>query len=124
MAKTESPYCPECNDAFDYPAPPPVDRRNFLRTAAAGAAAVAVTGTVAARAVAREEKKADPSEELVRELFSTLKDEQKKKVVFAFDHGAQKDKPNVIPTRMGMYNGPIMNIRLGDAYTKAQQDLI
>src|SRR5439155_20012870 len=45
MAKIESPYCPECHEAFDYPAPPPVDRRGFLRATAVGAAAAALAGT-------------------------------------------------------------------------------
>ena len=37
MAKFESKYCPECDEAFDYPEP--LGRRDFLRTTAASAAA-------------------------------------------------------------------------------------
>jgi hypothetical protein len=123
MAKIETPYCPECQEAFDYPAPPPVDRRNFLRATAAGAAAVALGGATV-QAAAPIPRKPKPAEEIVRELFSTLKDEQKKRVLYAYDHGAQKNNRNAIPTRMGMYNGPIMNVRLADVYTKAQQELV
>jgi hypothetical protein len=97
-------------------------RRDFLR--AAGVAAVALTAGGTARAAAPAPdapKKARPAEDLVRELFAGLKDEQKKKVVLPFDHGAAKDR---LPTRMGMYNAPIMNVRLKDVYTPAQQDLV
>jgi hypothetical protein len=123
MAKIESPYCPECHEAFDYPAPPPVDRRDFLRASAAAGAAVAVGG-VAAHAAAPAPRKPRPAEELVRELFSTLKADQKKRLVYDYDHGAAKNNQNAIPTRKGMYNGPIMNVRLMDVYTKAQQELV
>ena len=123
MAEFESPYCPECDEAFDFPAPT-IGRRDFLRAAGVAAAAVALTGAGVAAADAPPvvtPKKAKPAEDLVRELFATLKDDQKKKVVLPFDHGAAKDK---LPTRMGMYNAPINKIRLKDVYTPAQQDLV
>ena len=117
MAEFESPYCPECDEAFDFPEPT-IGRRDFLR--AAGVAAVAVTAAGTARA-ADAPKKARPAEDLVREMYATLKDDLKKKVVLPFDHGAAKDRR---PTRMGMYNAPINNVRLKDVYTAAQQELI
>ena len=124
MAEFESPYCPECDEAFDFPAPT-IGRRAFLRAAGVAGAAVALTAAGTARAAdapaVEAPKKARPAEDLVRELFATLKDDQKKKVVLPFDHGAAKDR---LPTRMGMFNAPINNVRLKDVYTPAQQDLV
>jgi hypothetical protein len=126
MAKFETPYCPECHDAFDYPQPEPVDRRNFLRVGAAGAAAAALVGAAGVSAVnaapaaeKSEKRKAKPAEDLVRELYASLKDEQKKKVVLAYDDGGKG-----LPTRMHMVNVPLKGIRIGDNYTKPQQELI
>lgn len=123
MAERESPFCPECDAAFDFPDPPPVDRRGFLR-AAGSAALVAGLAPAAARAAdktAGTEKKSRPAEELIRELCSGLDESQKKKVVLPFDHGAGKGKR---PTRLGMFNAPIQGIRLQDVYTKPQIDLL
>jgi hypothetical protein len=119
MAEFESPYCPECDEAFTFPEPA-LGRRDFLRAAGTVAAAAALTGG-ALGAAAPQVRKPSPAEDLVRELYAGLKDEQKKKVVLPFDHGAAKDKR---PTRMGMYNAPIGNVRIKDAYTPAQQDLV
>lgn len=121
MAEIESPYCPECDDAFDFPEPPPVHRRAFLRTAGAIAAAAGLSGVAAAREEPKQEKKVRPAEELIRELFSTLDEAQKKRVVLPFDHAAGKGKR---ATRLGMYNAPIQGVRIGDVYSKAQQDLL
>jgi hypothetical protein len=122
MAEIESPYCPECDDAFDFPEPPPVDRRSFFRAVGGAAAAVAL-GAAAAPAAdsTKDEKKAIPAEDLVKELFSSLKEEQKKKVVLPYDHGKTNSKR---PTRLGMYNAAINNIRIETVYTKAQEELI
>jgi len=123
MAEFESPYCPECDDAFDFPEPSAVDRRNFIRVLGGAAAAVTLgAGRLAAAPVAAPaEKKANPAEELVRELYSGLSETQKKRVVLDYDHKQGKDSR---PTRKGMYNAPIANIRLRDVYTKPQQELV
>jgi len=125
MAEIESPYCPECDDAFNFPEPPPVDRRSFIRVLGGTAAAVALgaAGSVqgARRDETKTEKKLKPAEELIKELFSTLKDEQKKKVVLPYDHGGGKGGR---PTRKGMYNAAINNIRIETVYTKAQEELL
>src|SRR5262245_48749754 len=123
MAEIESPYCPECDDAFNFPEPPPVDRRNFFRAVGVGAAAVAATSLVgrAADTAPAAARKAAPAEDLIRELYNGLKDNQKKKVALPYDHrmkGARR------PTRLGMYNAPINNIRIEDVYTKPQTELI
>jgi hypothetical protein len=122
MAEIESPYCPECDDAFDFPEPPRVNRRDFFLAAGGTAAAVALTaGTVSAADEKPAARKPRPAEDLVRELFASLNADQKKRVVLPFNHGAGKTSR---ATRLGMYNAPIMNIRIDSVYTKPQQDLI
>jgi hypothetical protein len=124
MAENRNPFCPECAE-FEVP---PVDRRDFLRTVggtvALGALAPAITGTVARaaeKAPAPKKRAAKPAEDLVRELYSTLTDEQKKQVVLPWNHGAGRGK---IPTRLGMYNRAIENIQIGKVYVKPQQELV
>lgn len=121
MAVIETPYCPECDEAFDFPEPLPVDRRGFLRVAG-GTAAVALLGTAASAAAPTPTKKPKPAEDLIKELYATLKDDQKKKLVYAYDHGGGGKGRR--PTRLGMYNAAIMKIRICDVYTKAQQELL
>jgi hypothetical protein len=120
MAEIETPYCPECDEAFDFPEPPAVGRRDFIRAVGGAAAAVALTGA-AARAAAPA-KKPRPAEELVRELFAGLSDEQKKRVVLPFDHVAEPRTAR--PTRKGMYNAAINKVFIQDAYTRPQQELV
>ncbi len=124
MAEIESPYCPECDDAFNFPEPPPVDRRSFFRVLGGAAAAVALGAGSSIRGATDEtktDKKPRPAEELIKELFSTLKDEQKKKVVLPYDHQEEKDSR---PARLGMYNKAINDIRIDTVYTKAQEELL
>ena len=71
MAEVESRLCPECEGVFDYPAPPPIDRRGFLGLVGAGVAAAAVPALADTTKTA---KKPRPAEDLVRELTSTLAD--------------------------------------------------
>jgi len=122
MAKIETPYCPECEEAFDYPEPMLLGRRDFLRTTAAGAAAAAVVGTAGVSvARAAEERKPKPAEDLVRELYASLKDDQKKKVVYEYDH---VEKNNPIKSRQRMVNAALLGVSIGSVYTKAQQELV
>jgi hypothetical protein len=127
MAVHESPNCPECVEAFDFPQPSPIDRRNFL---VAVTAATVTAGTLATNALAKDtpapttEKKPRPAEELIRELFSTLKDEQKKRVVLAYDHGAPAGKKKGTPTRQKMVNEAMLGVKINSVYTKAQIELL
>jgi Protein of unknown function (DUF3500) len=124
MSENLQPYCPECEEHVAEPQV--LDRRNFIRVVGESAAVLAVAGTAAATVRADEVKPKTATdkqaEDLVKELYSTLSEEQKKNIVLPWDHGAVKGK--VTATRMRMYNGPIMNKRIGDNYTKAQQELI
>lgn len=128
MAEFESLSCPECAEAFDFPAPPPathapaaVDRRDFIRVLGAGAAAATVGAPLLAD-TAKPERKPRPAEELIKELFAGLKDDQKKKVVLDYDHGTRGGKG--LPTRQRMVNGPLAGVRIGSVYTKPQVELL
>lgn len=117
----ESPfYCPDCDDGFDGPAP--ASRRQFLRGTLGGAAAVLSAASVA-RVLADEPQAArppKPAEELVRELYSTLSDEQKRHLVYPWDHPAV----GRTPMRLATYNSAPLGKRLRDHLTPAQQDLV
>ncbi len=114
MSEKVSPYCPECDEAFDFPQP--LARREFL-LAAGGAAALAFTAQAAAPAI----RKPRPAEDLVRELHASLSQAQKQRAVKPYDYGAGKGKR---PLRQGMFNEAIEKIYIQDVYTKAQQELI
>ena len=79
----KTPSCPECVTGA------PLGRRDFIRVLGTTAAVAAVGGlTPLQRATAARAAKQAEAEALVFELFATLSDDQKKKVVRAWDHGA------------------------------------
>jgi hypothetical protein len=112
MQNHTSPPCPEC-DALD--------RRDFIRTLALGGAALtAGSASLLLPGSASADKKPMPrvsnpvAEDLVKELFSGLSDEQKKAVVKPWDHKARK---SVNPNKA-------LDKTIGSVYTKPQQDLL
>src|SRR5262249_26855022 len=126
MLERTPPFCPECDDHLDQP--DGLDRRDFIRVVGEHTTALLALGGMAAvpGALAADEAKPKtanrpdkPAEALVRELFATLTDDQKKQVVLPWDHGAGKG----LPTRKRMYNSPIGK-PIGVVYTKPQQELI
>jgi hypothetical protein len=123
MAKLESSYCPECHEAFDYPEPPPVGRRVFLKAAAASTAALAAAPLLADTSKPAE-KKPRPAEELVQELFSTLKDDQKKRIVLDYDAGSKDGGKTGIPKRLRMENQAMDKVTIESVYSKGQAELI
>jgi hypothetical protein len=113
--------CADCETIEDLQ----VGRRQFLKVATSTAAVAATTGAVASADDAKAPaKKRDPkpAETLIRELYETLSDDQKKTLVLPWNHGA-KNK-NGTPSRHGMYNRPFGGQKIGEHYTKAQQELI
>jgi hypothetical protein len=112
MAKTSKRTCPECGESV--PAEP-IDRRAFLKVAGAGAAALAAARIPSAWA--QDAKPAGASnktaEELIKELYAGMSDDQKKAVVL----------PIAAPGRMKIYNAAIGK-KIGEAYTKPQQELV
>ncbi|HEX7901077.1 MAG TPA: DUF3500 domain-containing protein [Planctomycetota bacterium] len=95
--------CPDCGDMVPAEA---VDRRDFLR----GAAALA--GMAALPAFAQD-KPDRTAEELIKELHAGLSDDQKKDVVMPFESDA----------RLKIYNAALGKT-IGQAYTKPQQELV
>ncbi len=76
-------------------------RREFLKTSAT-VGALAASGQIPALAA----KKASPAEEVVKSLFGSLSDEQRKAVVFDFDHELRKKVDNnwqIVPQRVGQF---------------------
>jgi hypothetical protein len=129
MAENENVHCPEC-DADDGLA-----RRDFIR--AVGGTAVTLVGLqavartapkawadapAATPAPAAAARPAKPAESLIRELFEGLSAEQRRNVVYPWNHGAGNGR---LATRLGMYNAPIFsNHNIGQSYTPAQQELV
>jgi hypothetical protein len=100
----------------------PASRRDFLRSLG-GTVALAALGSSAPRLLAVDAATAKPApkpaESLIRELFQTLSADQKKQVVYPWDHGAKEQ-----PSRTLTPNGPILGKRIGMNYTKPQQELV
>lgn len=122
MSENPKLHCPECASG-----PESVGRRDFIR--AVGGTAVALTGleavtrgaprVLADTPAAPAARAARPAEALIRELYQGLSDEQRRGVVYAWDH-RQGNNPL---TRQRIYNAPIGR-RIGDAYTRPQQELV
>lgn len=108
--------CPECSEAV--PTSGSFGRREFLRTVGVMSGAALLPKFAASAPAARPEK---PAETLVRELFATLTPEQRKAVVQPWNHGTEKGG---IPTRLKTHNAPPLGKKLGDQFTKPQQELI
>lgn len=104
--------CPEC--------PENVDRRGFLRTVSAGAAATAVSPLLIGRASATPTAKS-PAETAVKALYESLTETQQKAVCFAWDY-TEKNR-GLLRTRVSA-NWFITPQRIkSDFYTAKQQDL-
>ena len=75
--------CPDCGDAVESDG---LDRREFFQTVTASAAAVATAGLFATPRAVAQSTPTSKSESLVKTLYETLKDDQKKIVCFGWDH--------------------------------------
>jgi hypothetical protein len=100
MRPTPNPSCPACHEP----------RRQFLKTAALSAAALAAGAHTTLRA---DEPAA--SETLVQQLYGSLTEEQKKTVCFKFDDPLRSKVDN---------NWMIVNKSIADTFNKDQQALI
>jgi len=101
--------CADCSDRSG-PLDPHAGRRSFLKSAAVGAAALALSPSI----LRADDKSAD-AETLVQQLYGSLKEEQKKEVCFAYDD----------PLRLKVDNNwHIVKKTIADFYTKDQQALI
>lgn len=104
--------CPECTE---------LDRRDFARIVAVGSAALAVGAPLAFPTTAKAiERGPMPrivntvAEDLVKELYAGLSDDQKKAVVKPWNHAARQA---VNPNRA-------LDKKIGAVFTKPQQDLV
>ncbi len=106
--------CPDCSDGLD--------RRRFLLTAGATAAAVAGLPLFAVPKVVAAATPSSPAETAVKALYDMLTDEQRKTVCFDWDY--KSDANGLLRTHVSN-NWQITkpNI-LSDFYTKKQQDVI
>jgi hypothetical protein len=113
-------YCPECDDGRDRPHVP--SRRDFIKTVGGGTVALVAGGVLSTRLLAAEgvEKKPRPAEELIKELYTSLSESQKKELVHPWDHGSDEGRP----TRLNTFNRAVFNKRIADSYTKPQQELV
>jgi hypothetical protein len=120
-------YCPECDDSNESSR---LHRRDFVRFVGRSAIAATSASMLLGRmspsilgdevtAVSQNKK---PGEDLVRELYASLSAAQRSELVLPWNHGAEGEKG--LPTRLGMYNAPIGNKKIGDHYTAPQQELI
>lgn len=110
--------CPECSETVS-----PMTglaRRDFIRAVGVMGGA-ALLPTVAQAAAAAKPRAGKPAESLVREFFATLTDEQKQAMVLPWNHGAEKGG---LPTRLKTHNAAPLGKKLGEQFTKPQQDLI
>jgi hypothetical protein len=113
--------CPECDAIED------VGRREFLL--AAGGTAVTLAGLeLVPQALqaqpgqpAAQPRAAKPAEALIRELYQGLTADQRRRVVYPFNHGAGNNTPAY---RLRMYNSAIFgDHNIGAVYTAAQKEL-
>jgi len=128
MSDSEKPICSECEGTFEFPEAT-LGRRDFIRVAGAGAAAVGAGKLlIPATARAAEDKPAEtkpaapkkPAEDFIIELYKSLTADQKEKVARPFNHGADKNRP----TRLTIAPNRALNQPIGKVYTKLQQEII
>ncbi len=102
--------CSDCGD---------VSRRRFLRTAATTAGAAGLSLSSAGNLLpAEEKKKAQPAETVVKQLFDSLKDKQRKLVCMPFDHA----KRSMINNNWFVVDPKVASI--GKLYNAEQQEMI
>ena len=112
-------YCPECDNGLDRQ---DLNRREFIKSVGATSTAMLAAGGVSDTLAADAPKKKQqpkPAEGLIREFFATLSADQKKELIYPWDHGAG-DKP----TRLRTHNRAAFNKRLADTCKPAQRDLV
>jgi hypothetical protein len=118
MIEQKKVECPDC-DALG--------RRDFL--AVMGGTAVTLAGLELAPKIAVAQgttatqpapRAARPAEALIRELYESLTEQQRTRVVLPFDHRVGNSQT---PARLGMYNSSLNANNIGAVYTPAQKEL-
>jgi len=122
MTESAKSFCPEC--AWSPEEMAGLNRRDFLRVA--GGAALAMTAGAAVLPVAvraqtpAAPRAAKPAEALIQELYTGLTAEQRRSVVYPWNHG---QSPSQQPIRLRMYNTPYGRTA-SQVYTRPQQELV
>lgn len=119
-------FCPDCdstNELRPAAVANEVSRRQFLQTAGAASAAVVAAGALPLWATAAETPAAASApESLVKQLYETLSDKQRKEMCFAWDY--QDPKRGLLRTRVAN-NWQITEQEINsDFYTADQQAMI
>jgi hypothetical protein len=117
--------CPDCEETPT--TQQGVDRRDFIRVVGGTAAAMAVGGAAAPellgnfptqRAWPRRGPK--PAEALIQELFQSMTEDQKRMVVFPWNHGATQAQ---LPIRLRFFNRAYGRT-IREVYNDRQRDLV
>lgn len=111
----KSTSCPQCETGA------PIARRDFIRVLGASAAVAAVGLTPLQKARAARAEKQREAEGLVFDLFKSMTDEQKKKLILPWD---AKAGANALPARLMTHNGPVGKSVIGLEYDKKQVEIL
>jgi hypothetical protein len=122
LTADKSSSCPECVNG---PEPTPrLGRRDFIRVLGASAVAAALPAAplsaLAKARAARLEKQA-AAEQLIFELYASMSDDQKKKLILPWDHKAGNQP---LPARLMTANAPAKGSVIGLEYNKKQVELL
>lgn len=121
MSENTKPLCPECDEQ-----PEAVDRRNFIRVVSGSAAGLVAAGSLAASApqllanVTPAARAPRPAEAMIREMYASLSNEQRRTTVYPWDHPHPRLRNYA--ARHGMYNAAFAR-NIGESYTAAQREL-
>jgi hypothetical protein len=87
-----------------------------------GAAALVAGGALSTNLLAVEgtERSPKPAEELIRELHSSLSEQQRAELVLPWDQA----RADGVPLRLCTFNSAVNGKRIRDSYTKPQQELV
>jgi hypothetical protein len=124
MSADDNISCPECEAGA--PREEGLARREFFRRVGGGALALAAGGTAVPQLLADgpaapAARAAKPAEALIQELYRGLTAEQRRTVVYPWDHGATGR--GQLPSRLRMYN-QAFGRRSGQVYTAPQRELV
>ena len=118
MSDFKTQVCPECAESS--PLAAGFDRRQFIRAVSGVVGAMAGSSLLPASRAIAADSPAKPAESLVKELFAGLSSDQKQALVLPWNHGADKG----LATRLKTYNSQPLGKKLGEQFSKPQQDLI
>jgi hypothetical protein len=117
IAALSNQACPDCESSFDF-----LTRRDFIKAAGVTVVAAGTVGLPNVIVRAAEAAKAKPAPEtLVKQLYDSLSDKQKKTVAFDWDH---TDKRGLLRTRVANNWQITKPIIYSDFYTKDQQEIV